>query len=80
MKRVFRSSWALIAAAAPAAAQCSMCRTALSANGHHAGDAFNRAIVILLLPAVVTFGTIFLAACRYAGSGGDEDPDERREE
>ena len=77
MKRIFLSAWTLMAAAAPAAAQCAMCRTALS---HKAGDTFNRAIVILLVPAVAMFGTIFLAVCRYAGSPRQEDPDEKPEE
>ena len=74
MKRTFLSVWALIATAAPAAAQCAMCRTALS---HKAGDTFNRAIIILLVPAVAMFGTIFLAVVRFAGSRGEEDPDEK---
>jgi hypothetical protein len=77
MKRTLLSAWALIAVAAPAAAQCSMCRTALS---HKAGDTFNRAIIILLVPAVAMFGTIFLAVVRYAGSPRQEDPDEKPEE
>jgi hypothetical protein len=74
LKRTFLSAWALIAAAAPAAAQCAMCRTALS---HKAGDTFNRAIIILLVPAVAMFGTICLAVVRYAGSRAEEDPDEK---
>ena len=74
MRRILLSAWALVAAAVPAAAQCSMCRTALS---HKAGDTFNRAIIILLVPAVAMFGTIFLAVVRFAGSRGEEDPDEK---
>ena len=78
MKRL-RLAWVLMAGALPAAAQCSMCRTALSAQGHHAGDAFNRAILVLLVPAMAMFGTIFLAVCKYSGSGGEGDREEERE-
>jgi hypothetical protein len=74
MKRMFLSACAVLAAAAPAAAQCAMCRTALS---HKGGDTFNRAIIILLVPAVAMFGTIFLAVFRYAGSRAEEDPSEK---
>ena len=77
MKQIFRSAWALLAAAAPAAAQCAMCRTALS---HKNGDTFNRAILILLVPALVMFGTIFLAVVRFAGNSRQEDPDPKPEE
>lgn len=55
----------------PALAQCSMCRTALSAQGPEAAEAFNRAILILLVPAVVLFSSVFLLVFR-APKGGDE--------
>lgn len=77
MKRTLVRAWLMMATAAPAAAQCAMCRTALS---HKAGDTFNRAIVILLVPAVAMFGTIFLAVCRYAGSSREEESGEEPEE
>jgi hypothetical protein len=73
MKRIFLSAWMMLATAGMADAQCAMCRTALS---HQAGDTINRAIVILLVPAVAMFGTIFLAVCRYAGPGAEKDPDD----
>ena len=74
MRRTLGTAWAAMAAAAPAAAQCAMCRTALS---HKAGDTFNHAIVILLVPAMAMFGTIVVAVCRYAGDGGKEEPGEK---
>ncbi len=81
MKRAVRLSGTVIASALSAAAQCSMCRTAVSASGNHAGDTLDHAIIILLVPAVAMFGTIFLAVCHYGGSGGgEEDLEEKPEE
>jgi len=81
MNRVTRVAGVLVASAASAAAQCSMCRTAVSASGHRAGDTLDHAIIILLVPAVAMFGTIFLAVCHYGGSGGgEEEPEEKREQ
>ena len=60
-------SFALGAAAcAPALAQCSMCRNAVAAQG--AADTFDRAILILLVPAVAMFSSVFIFACRCGRS------------
>lgn len=71
------SAAALVAAVAgnalPVLAQCSMCRTALAAQGPEAADAFNRAILILLVPAVVLFSSVFLLVFRLREpADGDE--------
>jgi hypothetical protein len=60
--------------ALPAAAQCSMCRTALSENGGAA--VFNKAILILLLPAMVLFSGTFLVVYRGQRRGNDQKPEE----
>ena len=57
-------------AAAPAWAQCSMCRTAASAQGEHAMRAMNAAILVLLVPAVALFCGVYVLAIR-----GDGRPD-----
>ena len=52
-------------------AQCSMCRTAASAQGHDAASAVNLAIVILLLPALALFsGVYWLLFRRYSSVDG----------
>lgn len=55
------------AAAAPAFAQCSMCRAALSASSEAAAAAsgLNLAIIVLLVPPVVIFVGVFVAGYRY---------------
>ena len=52
-------------------AQCSMCRTAASAQGAAAGKALDSGVLILLLPAMVLFCGVFLTAWR---GGRDERP------
>ncbi|HEX8992252.1 MAG TPA: hypothetical protein VF784_11300 [Anaerolineales bacterium] len=64
------------AGAVPAAAQCSMCRTALAA---HSGEVFNRAILILLLPAMAFFSGTFLLFHRLRQSGDDDQQETRSE-
>ena len=54
-------------------AQCVMCRTAASAQGAHAAATLNRAILILLLPALALFSGVFLLAFRGAKSQAAED-------
>jgi hypothetical protein len=50
----------LWSSAAPAAAQCSMCKTALtnSAEGRSLGEEFNRAILVMLFAPYAVFGTV----------------------
>jgi hypothetical protein len=61
------------AVAAPAWAQCSMCRTAAAAQGAGGVGALNAAIVVLFVPAVVLFCGVFAFALR----GDREDRGER---
>lgn len=74
--------FAFIAAAAaalgnglPLLAQCQMCRTALGALGSAAADAFNRAILILLIPAVGLFCGVFLLMFRHRDPTGGDRPE-----
>lgn len=64
---------AIVAAGAASStllAQCPMCRTALGALGPEAADAFNRAILILLIPAVGLFCGVYLLLFRQRGGTG----------
>lgn len=65
---------AAVAAAWPesALAQCPLCRSALQSGGDHTARTMNLAIVVLLIPPVSIFCTIFAVAYRKA-KGGDED-------
>jgi hypothetical protein len=65
-----------LAAGAPLFGQCAMCRTAAAAQGAHAAHSFNKAILILLLPALMLFSGIFVLAFRFhsaekSGRSGD---------
>jgi len=56
--------------AVPADAQCSMCRAAL--NGSHNARFirnFNIGVLVLLVPPVTIFCSIFLMLRRYRGNG-----------
>ncbi len=57
-----------LAGAGALAAQCSMCRTVAAAQGEAAGKTLDTAVLILLLPALVLFCGVFLAAFRGGGS------------
>jgi cation transporter-like permease len=73
--QVRRLAGCIAAGAIPAAAQCAMCRTAL-AGQHGSAAVFNRAVVILLLPAVVLFSATFLLVYTRHRMGNDEKPEE----
>jgi hypothetical protein len=66
----------ILGAAAPALAQCSMCRTAAAAQGPSAMHAMNMAVLLLLLPALALFSGMFVLAFWYARrtSGGESAP------
>jgi hypothetical protein len=53
-----------------------MCRNAVAAQG--AADTFDRAILILLVPAVVIFSSVFVLACRYGASTNESEASERK--
>ncbi len=62
---------ALWCAPAPAAAQCPLCRTALQDAGDKTARTMNLAILVLLIPPVSIFCTIFAVA--YMKRKGDDD-------
>lgn len=65
----------LLAGASTALAQCSMCRTAASAQPPGASQAMNTAILILLVPALGLFSTVFLVAFRSDPHDEEDDPE-----
>lgn len=57
----------LLLAAAPLAAQCAMCQTALlnSPEGRGMGEEFNRAILVMLFAPYAVFGSIGAVLLRH---------------
>jgi hypothetical protein len=55
---------AVFATCAAAAAQCAMCRTAAAAQSGAGAQAMDRAILVLLGPAVAMFCGIFISIFR----------------
>lgn len=68
--RLLAAFAAALMAALPSAGQCSLCRLAVAQDAS-LGRAFNKAILILLVPALVVFGGVFVLAIR---SGYPERP------
>ena len=67
---------AALAAAWPetALAQCPLCRSALKDGGEQTARTMNLAVVVLLIPPVSIFCTIFAVAYRKRkGDGGDDE-------
>ncbi len=65
---------ALYAFAPEASAQCAMCRTAVAAGGERVARTMNAAMLVLLVPPVAIFCSIFAVVARGrrgAGAGGD---------
>jgi hypothetical protein len=62
---------ALFLASLPAAAQCSLCRLAVEQD-LSLGTAFNKAIVLLMVPALAVFAGVFLLAIRSAPESRDD--------
>jgi hypothetical protein len=62
---------ALLFVSAPAWAQCSLCKLAVEQDPS-LGTAFNKAIFLLMIPALAVFAGVFIAAARSA-------PDRRRD-
>ncbi len=67
---------ASIVAAAPALAQCSMCRTAAAAQGPEAARAMNLGVLLLLTPAVALFSGIIALAFWCGRQRGAEEFDD----
>ena len=80
-RRLLLFSAALVALAAlafllpsEALAQCPLCRSGLTQGGDRTARTMNLAIVVLLVPPVSIFCTIFAVAYRRRkGDGGDDD-------
>ncbi len=51
----------------PAVAQCSMCRTALTSSNSAFIRNFNIGVLVLLIPPVTIFCSIFVVLKRYRG-------------
>ena len=68
---------AAVAAAWPesALAQCPLCRSGLQQGGDQTARTMNLAIVVLLIPPVSIFCTIFAIAYRKSKGGEDENRD-----
>ena len=62
----------LLVAAAPAWSQCILCRQAAAAQPPEAAEALNRAILLLLVPAVGMFCTVYAVALRSAKRDHDD--------
>jgi heme/copper-type cytochrome/quinol oxidase subunit 2 len=58
--------------------QCAMCKvsaqasSSASANPQAVADAFNLAVLVLLIPPVLIFAALFLVLVRYRRSAGEE--------
>ena len=83
MAQKFRAAAAALSALAAlafwpalAAAQCPLCRSAVQQAGDRTASTMNLAILVLLIPPVSIFCTIFAVAYRNRRGGGD-DEDER---
>lgn len=69
-------AWAFFASmSCEALAQCAMCRATVQAsastNAAAASNAFNLAVLVLLVPPVLIFCAFFIALLRYRKSMGD---------
>jgi hypothetical protein len=72
MTRFFSALIVAMSVAVPALAQCSMCRTAAAQNAQ-AAKTINTAILILLLPALALFSSVFLLALRSSDAESEDD-------
>ncbi|HEX8847883.1 MAG TPA: hypothetical protein VF791_24795 [Pyrinomonadaceae bacterium] len=70
----------LLVATVSGAAQCSLCRSALSGSptGVRLSKSLNLAILVLLIPPVMIFCGIFLAAFKYRKTSGEAGEKGRR--
>ncbi len=63
----------LYASAADASAQCALCRSGLEKTGEATAKALNLGILVLLVPPVAIFCTIFAVAVRHGKEDGGEE-------
>lgn len=70
----------LLVSISPSQAQCAMCRSALSGSptGAKLSQSFNFAILVLLIPPVMIFCGIFLAAFKYRKAADEAQPEGRQ--
>ena len=68
---------ALWAGPAPSRAQCPLCRTAVQQADDRTARTMNLAILVLLVPPVSIFCTIFVVAYRRRRGDDDEGDDDR---
>ena len=64
---------ALALPGAAEAAQCALCRLTAASGGARAGRALSLGVVILLVPPVAIFCSIFVVAYRRGRAGRDEE-------
>ncbi|HEX8720535.1 MAG TPA: hypothetical protein VF736_07895 [Pyrinomonadaceae bacterium] len=62
---------------APASAQCPLCRSALEKGDERTARTMNLAILVLLIPPVTIFCSIFAVAYRKRKGDGEDDDDDR---
>lgn len=74
----FVAAVVLCASAAEAAAQCPLCRSALQQGGDQTARTMNLAILVLLIPPVAIFCSIFAVAYRKRKGDGEGDDDDDR--
>ena len=76
--RMIRKAVVLFAAAVPAWCQCILCRQAAASQPPEAAHALNMAIMVLLVPAVGLFCTVYAVAVRGGsrdGAASDDQPE-----
>jgi heme/copper-type cytochrome/quinol oxidase subunit 2 len=66
---------AALAAPSSASAQCPLCRSALQQAGDQTARTMNLAILVLLIPPVSIFCTIFAVAYRRRSGDADDEDD-----
>jgi hypothetical protein len=68
-----RLAGTILLVASTLAAQCSMCRTAVAAQNAQAIESVNHAILILFVPAIFLFSSVFVLAFRHGRR--EDDPE-----
>jgi di/tricarboxylate transporter len=68
------------ALAPESAAQCAMCRTAVAAGGERVAKTMNAAMLVLLVPPVAIFCSIFAVVARGRKSSAESERDDSRGE
>ncbi len=63
-----RNTIALLLVALPAWAQCSLCKLAVEQDPS-LGKAFNKAIILMMIPALAVFAGVFILAIRSTPGG-----------